>query len=326
MAATAPLVSVLLTAYNHAAFIDAAIQSVFEQTYSNFEIIAADDGSVDGTPDRIRQWAERDTRVVPLLSSCNRGLSANWNAGLDRCRGEFIAGLSADDIMLPDRLAAQVAYLQRHPDCGICTHDMDVFDARSGKTLCRLNERFARKDGGAEVLFTVNWLFGREIKSIPSSHMYRASAVGGQRYDPRLQIMNEWLFEIDCLVMSGMRWGSLPDVLGRYRVHDQQTSTSADAMQRGLEETMMVLAIAAVRYPHLAALIKTKREFVFFKHLVFDWLEPDKRPAVDRQFRNEAGLAKWFYMRAARRFVQHEWLIDASRPARRLVQRLFRHA
>jgi hypothetical protein len=156
--------------------------------------------------------------------------------------------------------------------------------------------------------------------------MYRASVIGSIRYDTRLRIMNEWLFEIDCLTTSGLQWGSLPDVLGRYRTHGSQTSTSQDAQRVGFEETMMVLAIAGARYPELAHFIKNKRDFIVFRHLIFDWFAKEKQAAFQQQFRLEAGLTKWLYMKIARLTVRHRWLIDTSRPARRLLRWLLEKA
>ena len=317
-----PLVSVLVTTYQHAAFIDDAIASVASQDYRDLEIVVADDGSTDGAQDQIRAWAARDARVIPVLASANAGLSVNWNRGLERCTGEFIAFVSGDDLMLPGRLSRQVEFMRAHPACGISTHDMEVFDSATGRTLYRLHDRFAPKNGGVEVLFTTSWLFGRDVKAIPSSYMLRAAAIGSHRYDARLTVMNEWLFEIDCLARTGFQWRTLPDVLGRYRTHDRQLSRSSEAIDRGFEETMMVLAIAGSRYPELGALVKNKREFVVFRHLVFGWFAAAEQSRCERQFRIEAGTLKWLYLRAARFVVGRRWLLEASRPARSMVRRL----
>src|SRR5262249_37757888 len=161
-------------------------------------------GSSDGTPAVIMRLAHADSRIVPLLSPTNCGISANWNKAFARCSGEYVALLSGDDLMAPDKIARQLEYMRAHPECGICTHDMEVFESATGRTLYRLSDRFDAKDGGPEVMFTSNWLFGLEIKSIPSSHMFRITAVGGHRFDERLRIWNEWLHEIDCIVTSGL--------------------------------------------------------------------------------------------------------------------------
>ena len=315
-----PLVSVLVTSYQHGAFIDDAIASIVSQDYLNIEIVVADDGSTDAGQDRIRRWAERDPRVIPLLAPANSGLSANWNRGIERCSGELIAFLSGDDLMLPGRLTKQVAFMMANPRCGILTHDMEIFDSATGRTLYRLYDRFLPKNGGIETVLPANWLFGRDVKAIPSSYMFRASAVGRHRYDHRLKIMNEWLFEIDCLARTEFQWRTIPQVLGRYRAHDHQLSRSQEAVRRGVEETFVCLAIAEARYPELARAIKNTREFIVFRHLVFGWFPEGERPRFERQFREHAGLIKWLYMRAARTVVGKPWLIHASRPARTVVR------
>jgi glycosyltransferase involved in cell wall biosynthesis len=315
-------VSVVMPAYNHAQFVADAIDSVLSQDYPDLELVVADDGSTDGTAAIIKRMAAADGRVVPVLSDTNLGISANHNRALDRCSGEFIALLASDDVMLPGKVAAQVAFLNDRPECGVCSHDMEIFESASGRTLYRLFDRFLPKVGGDEVMFTTNWLFGRSIKSIPSSHMFRASAVGRFRYPEHLRIMNEWMFEIDCLVSSGLRWDVVPQVLGRYRVHPHQTSTGREATMLGFEESMQVLATAGARYPQLAPLVREKRSFTIFQLLVFGWFPDEHRAAFDAAFRSEAGLATWIYMRTACLAVRKRWLLDAIRPARRFLRGL----
>lgn len=112
----APRVSVVLPCYNAAAFVADALESLLAQTYRNFEVLALDDGSTDGTLAIIRAFAERDPRVQ-AIACAHRGLVATLNDGLERARGEYIARLDADDIALPARFARQVAYLDAHPGC-----------------------------------------------------------------------------------------------------------------------------------------------------------------------------------------------------------------
>jgi glycosyltransferase involved in cell wall biosynthesis len=107
-----PLISVVVTCYNQAAFLGEALDSVLSQTYSPVEIIVVDDGSTDDTP---RVAASRpDVRCV---RQANQGLSAARNTGLRVSRGEFIAFLDADDRLLPRALAAGQALLAEHPQC-----------------------------------------------------------------------------------------------------------------------------------------------------------------------------------------------------------------
>ncbi|WP_421622120.1 glycosyltransferase [Alkalilimnicola ehrlichii] len=111
-AADHPLVSVVMPAYNASAYIRQAIDSVLAQDYPAVELIVVDDGSTDDTVARVQAYGDR----VRLLTQANQGSGAARNQGLEAARGEYIAFLDSDDVWLPGKLTAQVAYLERHPD------------------------------------------------------------------------------------------------------------------------------------------------------------------------------------------------------------------
>lgn len=314
-------VSVIIISYNFSKFIEDSLASVLNQTYPNLEIIVCDDGSTDGTQQIVRSFADQHPHIIPLLSDRNNGLCQNINRGLDRFEGEYVALLSGDDLMRPNKIIKQVEFLDRHKDCGLCTHDMDVFENSTGKTLYNTKDRYRLMRNSEEMIFATNWLFGREVQSIPSSIMGRRDCLLAHRFDERLKVRNEWLYVIECLATTGTKWGHLPEVLGRYRVHDKQMHSSKEAAKLSFEEAMIVLAIASVRYPELAHFIKDKRNYLLFQHLVYNWHKPEMMKAFERQFLIEAGAAKWLYMKLARFFVQHPNLIQGSRPFRKVIQR-----
>ncbi len=107
-----PLVSVVMPAYNASAYIQQAIDSVLAQDYPAVELIVVDDGSNDDTVARVQAYGDR----VKLLTQANQGSAVARNQGLEAARGEYIAFLDSDDVWLPGKLTAQVAYLERHPD------------------------------------------------------------------------------------------------------------------------------------------------------------------------------------------------------------------
>jgi glycosyltransferase involved in cell wall biosynthesis len=105
-------ISVIIPAYNAAAWIGRAIDSVLGQTRAAEEVIVVDDGSTDATADRVRSYGER----VRLIQQANAGVSAARNAGILAARNEWLAFLDADDEWLPDKLKIQTALLNRNPD------------------------------------------------------------------------------------------------------------------------------------------------------------------------------------------------------------------
>src|SRR6516164_1649055 len=117
---TTPLVSIITPAYNSADYIGETIASVRAQTFTDFELIVADDGSTDGTPDVVRTAAAGDPRVV-LTETPHGGAAVARNTALHVARGRFIALLDSDDVWMPDYLSAQLSIAERCPGGGVVT-------------------------------------------------------------------------------------------------------------------------------------------------------------------------------------------------------------
>lgn len=105
-----------MSVFNGKDFLRAAVDSVLAQTFQDFEFVIIDDGSKDSSTQIIRGYT--DSRII-LVSQENRGLAAALNRGLEIARGEYIARQDADDISLPDRFAAQVRFLDAHPEIAV---------------------------------------------------------------------------------------------------------------------------------------------------------------------------------------------------------------
>jgi glycosyltransferase involved in cell wall biosynthesis len=127
-----PLVTVLMPAYNAAAYIGFAIDSVLKQTYENFELIIVNDCSTDDTAKIIAGYS--DPRIRVITNEKNLTLSPTLNKGLEQARGEFIARLDADDIAYPTRLAQQVACFERDRSLGLVSSWNAIIDAKNRVT------------------------------------------------------------------------------------------------------------------------------------------------------------------------------------------------
>ncbi len=119
---TAPLISVILPVYNGAADIEAAISSVLGQSLGDFELIVIDDCSPgDNSLEVIRRVAAArgDPRLTVVALERNHGLAGALNVGIGLARGRFIARQDQDDLSKPGRFAAQIAFLEANPACGM---------------------------------------------------------------------------------------------------------------------------------------------------------------------------------------------------------------
>lgn len=110
-----PLVSVVIPCYNHEKFVQECIQSVIEQSYQNIELIIIDDGSRDGSVEKIKEMIpacqERFIRFE-FRHRPNKGLSATLNEALGWCKGSYYSAIASDDILLTSKIAIQVEYLE----------------------------------------------------------------------------------------------------------------------------------------------------------------------------------------------------------------------
>jgi glycosyltransferase involved in cell wall biosynthesis len=109
-------VSVLLPVYNCELYLQSALDSISAQTFEDFEVVAVNDGSRDGSGDILDAHANRDGRFRPVHTK-NGGIVAALNLALEKAEGEYSARMDGDDIARGDRFAEQVGFLDAHPDC-----------------------------------------------------------------------------------------------------------------------------------------------------------------------------------------------------------------
>jgi len=112
------MISVALPCYNSCEGLGACLESLLAQTWVDFEVVAVNDGSTDGTSDLLRRFAARDERIR-VFDRPHAGVVQAMNFALEQCRGEYVARMDSDDVCLPERLALQKAHLDRHPYIGL---------------------------------------------------------------------------------------------------------------------------------------------------------------------------------------------------------------
>jgi len=129
LAKNLPLVTIGLPVYNPGPFLSYAVRSVFAQTYPSWELVVVDDGSTDGSLERLRRI--EDPRVRVLTDGKRRGLPYRLNQILEEASGDFIARMDADDLMDPRRLERQAAYLLENPGLDAATTGAYLIDQRN---------------------------------------------------------------------------------------------------------------------------------------------------------------------------------------------------
>ncbi|MGQ4650682.1 glycosyltransferase [Lyngbya aestuarii] len=108
-------ISVLMPVYNAEIYLREAVESILNQTFSDFKFLIINDGSTDQSEAILQEFQKQDKRIK-IISRSNKGLIATLNEGLDYANERYIARMDADDIALPERFAKQVAFLEENPD------------------------------------------------------------------------------------------------------------------------------------------------------------------------------------------------------------------
>lgn len=229
-----PTISVAMSVYNGERFLRAAIESVLSQSFSDFEFLIVDDGSGDASPAIILEYAERDSRIRPVLRE-NRGLIVSLNEMVEQARAPLIARMDADDVCMPERFARQVEFLDSHPDYGVVgcwTLDIDENDQRYP-----LHGRDHPVDHAA---FLEAIAHGWPLLCHPAAMMRRhvVREVGG--YHAAFRHCED--YDLWLRLASVTKLGNIPERLIRYRHYPQQVSS------RHITEQQIGAAVSRIAY------------------------------------------------------------------------------
>ncbi|QIL74457.1 glycosyltransferase family 2 protein [Hymenobacter sp. HDW8] len=225
LGASAPLVTIVALCHNHAPFLREALDSILAQTYPALEVFLVDNGSSDASPQILGEYAAANPSWKLTLHTQNLGLCAGFNQAYRQSRGAFLIDFATDDVLLPERVAQQVAAFQRLPaSYGVVYSDAELIDEQSRfmrhhfrRTAKGLQPRPASGDVFVDVL-------ERYFISTPTMMMRRATLdeLGG--YDETL-----YYEDFDFWVRAARNWHFhfLDEVTTRKRKHPQAMSRTA---------------------------------------------------------------------------------------------------
>jgi glycosyltransferase involved in cell wall biosynthesis len=237
---TSPVVSVIIPVYNGEAFIEEALESVFAQTYRDFEVIVVNDGSTDATEQRLVKYQGR----INYVRQENQGQSASRHEGLTLAKGSLIAFLDADDAWLPRKLERQVGFSQVRPEYGIVTTDALSF--RGEEVVTRSIKDWCDVPNGnvVEKLLFANWI-------VPSAAMVRKECFEKVALYPSQppEYGEDWLMWMQIAAYYPVYF--IDEVLVRRRLHPG--SVSSQGAEAWFSCLIRNLEIVRERIPQLKA-------------------------------------------------------------------------
>ena len=209
-----PLVSVIVPTLNRAGMLEKAVQSVFGQTFKDYELIVVDDGSRDRTGEVMERYSGR----LKYLARENGGVSSARNAGIGMANGELVAWLDDDDFFFPGKLEKQVVYFRRNPRVGLVYTGHVTIDSTSSQVRKSyyVPPEYRDCESGRKMLQSQCY-FANSTVMMKRECFDRA---GG--FDEGLSHSVD--YDMWLRVAAFYRFGCVPEVLAGYRWHGRQIS------------------------------------------------------------------------------------------------------
>ena len=217
MASPSVDVSIVMPVYNAQRYVGRAIRSILLQTFTNFEFIIVDDCSTDESPSIITSFT--DERICVLRNHQNQGLEHSLNRAIAAARGSLIARMDADDVSLPRRIAAQVAFMNKHPEVGMCGTYIKLIGDKTEVVEYYTDDAQIK----ANLLFETGMAHPTVMmrKSVIDQHQlyYETTYRAAEDYDLWIR------------AASVTKFANLPQVLLHYTIHPQSISQTRDTQQ-----------------------------------------------------------------------------------------------
>ena len=249
-------VSVVIPAYNRAAYIERTVDSVLAQSYPHVELIIGDDGSTDGTYEILQRYDnEGKLTLLTHAGRANRGQSATLNRALDQAQGEYICVLDSDDMFAPNKLAVQVDYLERYPNIGLVYSNGHAVDENDEILYRMLPEDHKEENDPCRLLLDCYFL-------LPQNAMVR-KAVFDQagRFEESFRSAQDHDMLLRIAEITTMAY--IPNYLFYYRRHGD--SISARRQDVRWKTGFEILKRAAERYPYPTSVIRRRRAVLHYR-------------------------------------------------------------
>lgn len=276
------MISVVVVTYNSGKTLKETLDSIYEQTYSDIELIISDDGSKDDTLEISKTWmnayAVRFLKVQ-ILESENSGVALNCNRGIFAASGDYIQIIAGDDILLPEALEMKLNYAQKHNlkavFCKTEPFGDNVEKVEKMRAFCERGYKIISLgyESQREAILVDNYIAG------PSGGFYDAEFIKGIKgYDERYPMLEDYPF-IYHFIYMGYEIRMIDTVLSKYRISDgslcngENTPMSAsytkfffrERLCEMIKEKKFLLAIyQTLRFSH--GLLKRKLKKLSLKH------------------------------------------------------------
>ena len=244
------MITVFIPVYNREKYIHDAINSVLNQSYQDFELLIINDGSTDSTSSIISQFS--DSRIRLLHNPSNMGLAETRNRGLWEAKGEYIAFLDSDDLMINNRLEKQIQFLKKNPDvAGVGSRRNYINE--SGDIISKSGKNHSQEPDEVKI----SLLFYCAMTN--STFMGRTDILRSYAYDSSFKICED--YDLFSRISRDNKLSNLPDKLVSTRSHMQQISCINKDIGEKFRHTIMRRSLAELNIK------ATKDDLTFHRRL-----------------------------------------------------------
>lgn len=231
-----PLISIVIPCYNQAQFLEEALNSIYQQTYINWECIIVNDGSTDYTEELAIKWSQKDSRFKYIFKT-NGGLSKARNVGLDKARGDYIQFLDSDDYIDLKKLEIQIQDLN---NCEISICDYFAFiDGTNDKAPYKyLSPFFSKSEYKKEIIW--DWEYRKSFPPHCPLFKKKLIDVNNLRFNESLPNHEDWEFWVKLFYFSNNIFCN-SQVLSYYRIREGSMSTDFIPMKKGFLKAALLL-------------------------------------------------------------------------------------
>lgn len=221
-------ITVIFPVYNAAEYLKEAVDSILNQTYQDFELLAINDGSTDNSVEVFEGYDDERIRLVH--NEQNMGLIATLNKGLDLCESPYIVRADADDICMPTRLEKQFNFMEAHPEVGL-SGTWYVGFTEKGETPLRSGYLTSDDDIRIKHLHQLHVSHGTSIirKKVLDEH--------NLRFDPDYQHAED--YDLFVRISQHCKMGNIPEILYKVRYHEASVSAKFSEIQTNNSNRIM---------------------------------------------------------------------------------------
>jgi len=231
-----PAISVLMSVYNGGKYLKESVESILNQTFSDFEFLITDDCSSDDTIKILKEYSDKDSRIRLLLNSENIGLTKSLNRMIDISSGDFVARMDADDVSYSLRFQKQIEYMRTHPDIGVCGTNIEIINGNIKKiNTCHFLEHDEIK---AALLFN---------NVIPHTAVMIRSELfkeHGFRYNEEFKIIQD--YELWERLIKYTRFHVLSETLAMFRILDSGITGKSSKKSNYREDVLKLIYKSAL--------------------------------------------------------------------------------